>query len=314
MNTKRSLGLRGKKVDSQRGSSTTTMPAPEVENEVLEYFRPSFMVETNNGGRIEMVEGFNASRALAQGFEGGRLPERLSSERFERAANLEFALPQLVCGEHDDRAPVPNTGNVPWRCICHLIMQGMHSVDVFGTGWLAGPRTIITAGHNLFSHQTKRGPKKVVAVPGRNRNHAPFSFFEAASIDVHPRWKKTEQREFDLGVIWLKEPVGERIGWFGTAVYDDRKLRELAINNAGYPGDKLMGTQWFNAGRLIEVNAKTLSYGLDTAEGQSGSPIFHFNNQNQRVVIAIHAYGMCPKNFGIRITPEVFALLESWIQ
>lgn len=277
-------------------------------------FRPSHMIETNNGGRVERVTGFNPGRALAQGFGGGRLPERLSSERFERAANLEFALPQLVCGEHDDRAPVTDTGHVPWRSVCHLVMQGMHSVDVFGTGWMAGPRTIITAGHNLFSHQTGRSPSQVVAVPGRNRDHAPFGFYQAAAIEVHSRWRKSADRACDLGVIWLDEPVGERVGWFGAAVYDDAHLSELLVNTAGYPGDKLVGTQWFNAGRVLAVEDATLSYGLDTAEGQSGSPIFHFDLQDRRIVVAVHAYGLWPKNFGIRITPEIFQTLAGWIR
>jgi glutamyl endopeptidase len=276
--------------------------------------RPSYMVETHHGGCIERVDGFNTDRALAQGFGGGRLPERLRTERFERAASLEFALPQLLCGEHDDRVPVPNTGSVPWRCVCQLVMQGMHTVDTFGTAWFAGPRTLITAGHNLFSHQTGRSPSKVFAIPGRQGNHAPFGFFEAEAIEVHPLWRRGADRQHDLGVVWLKEPVGETVGWFGAAVYNNAILRNLVINNAGYPGDKPMGTQWFNAGRVMGADATTLSYGLDTAEGQSGSPIFHFDASNRRIVVAIHAYGLCPKNFGIRITDQVFALLGQWIR
>jgi glutamyl endopeptidase len=270
------------------------------------------MVETNNGGRVEAVPMFDAGRALAQGFDGGRLPERLSSERFERASNIEFAMPQSVCGERDDRVPVTNSGVVPWRCICHLVMQGMHAVDVFGTGFLVGPRTIITAGHNLFSHQAGRGPSNVIVIPGRAGDQAPFGFYEAQGIDVHPQWRGKASREHDYGVIWLKEPIGHRVGWFGTAVYDDPALERLVINNAGYPGDKRMGTQWFNAGRVLGADARTLNYGLDTAEGQSGSPIFHFDMQDQRIVVAIHAYGLCPKNFGIRITPEVFHQIGAW--
>ena len=275
--------------------------------------RPSYMVETHNGGRIERVDGFDCSRALAQGFAGGRLPQRLSSERFERASTLEFALPQLVCGDGDDRAPVSNTGAVPWRSICHLVMQGMHSIDVFGTGWMAGRHTLITAGHNLFSHQTGREPSRVIAIPGRHRDHAPFGFFEAERIEVHPLWRMTQSREHDIGAIWLKEPLGDAVGWFGVGAYDDDALHNLVINNAGYPGDKPMGTQWFNAGRVMGRDATTLSYGLDTAEGQSGSPIFHFDLEERRIVVAVHAYGLCPKNFGVRITPELFELLERWI-
>jgi glutamyl endopeptidase len=82
---------------------------------------------------------------------------------------------------------------------------------------------------------------------------------------------------------------------------------------AGYPGHKPMGTQWFNAGPVMGVDPATLSYGLDTAEGQSGSPIFHFDLEERRIVVAVHAYGHCPKNFGIRITSELFELLEQWI-
>src|SRR5512135_392612 len=45
----------------------------------------------------------------------------------------------------DDRVRILDTDLTPWRMICSLEMRGPSSSSVIGTGWLAGPRTVMTA-------------------------------------------------------------------------------------------------------------------------------------------------------------------------
>src|SRR4051794_24962558 len=52
----------------------------------------------------------------------------------------------------DERQRVLDTDLTPWRKICSLQMRGALGSGVIGTGWLVGPRTVITAGHCVFSH------------------------------------------------------------------------------------------------------------------------------------------------------------------
>lgn len=275
--------------------------------------RPAYMVQTNNGGRVERVTGFDVGRVMAQGFGGKRLPQRVCSESLGAASWLEFAFPESVVGK-DDRVPIVDTTQLPWRCICHLVADGLHSQQVLGTGWLAGPRTVITAGHNLFSHKFGRSASRVTVVPGRQVDNAPFNFFRSTRFDVHPRWRSDGDESFDLGVIWLDADVGNHVGWFGFGSRPDVELQDLIVNTAGYPADKRMGTQWFNAGRVTDIGPRVLEYGLDTEAGQSGSPIFAVDANDERVVLAVHAYGGDAANRGIRISDDVFHLFQDWVR
>lgn len=98
-----------------------------------------------------------------------------------------------------------------------------------------------------------------------------------------------------------------------TAVSEVVQLRILIVNTSGYPADKRIGTQWFNSGRIAEIGPRVVECGLDTDEGQSGSPIFMRNENSERVVVAVHAYGGDSVNRGIRITDDVFDLFTSWL-
>lgn len=275
--------------------------------------RPSFMVETNGGGRVENVPGFNAAKALALGLKGGRVPPHLRSMRLGAAGELELARPQFTFGD-DDRTFIQDTTRVPWRCVCQLVMEGTDGREVLGTGWLAGPRTVLTAGHNLLSREPPHEASKVWVLPGRCGDAVPYGFYSSTSFAVHPAWQQGFDRTSDIGVVWLDKPIGDQLGWFGLAAHDDAMLRGLLVNNAGYPADKPLGTQWFNAGRIQEVRPKIISYGLDTEPGQSGSPIFYFDAQMRRIVVAAHVYGDAAENLGVRVTAALYATLNAWIR
>jgi hypothetical protein len=51
---------------------------------------------------------------------------------------------------------------------------------------------------------------------------------------------------------------------------------------------------------------------IGTEEGQSGSPVFNFTADQQRIVVAVHAYGGCPENRGIGITPGLHKAVSAW--
>ena len=275
--------------------------------------RPARMLATNGGGRLEPVPGFNAVRARSEGFRGGRVPAALRNRRLGVAGDIEFARPQFTFG-NDDRVPIVDASALPWRCICQLVVEGLFDQEVLGTGWLAGPHTLITAGHNLFSPSTGRQASKVWVMPGRDGDAVPYGLEATGQLDVHPLWRGDGNRNFDVGVIWLNAAMGEQLGWFGIGAYSNAQLRNLIVNNAGYPADKALGTQWFNAGRILAAEPQTLTYGLDTEPGQSGSPIFHFTEDEQRIVVAVHAYGDSGKNIGVRVTGDLLATLAGWVR
>lgn len=271
------------------------------------------MIETNGGGRIESVPGFNSVKTLSSSFKGGRVPQSLRNKRWGVAGEIEFARPQFTFGD-DDRVPIHDTTALPWRCICQLVIEGIHDVEILGTGWLAGPKTVLTAGHNLYSKVSGKSATKVWVLPARSGDAVPFGYEVSANVAVHPLWRNNGDREYDIGVIWLDNDIGNKLGWFGISALTDVQLRKLLVNNSGYPADKPLGTQWFNAGRILEAKPNLITYGLDTESGQSGSPIFLYSSDRQRIVVAIHAYGDSGDNIGVRITPSIFKTMVDWIK
>lgn len=313
--------------------------------------RPGWMVETNGGGSIEKVEGFDNLRPMTAGFrqkrlsgptilastpDGGFFSMRPGALDAQRAAGPVYGAagkPEDVIGI-DDRVIVPDTSLTPWRCICHLEITYDSGMVGFGTGWFAGPHAVITAGHCLYTRgTTPRFAREVRIIPGRNGTLAPYGYVVATSFEWAEKWQSERNDEqaagYDFGVIFIEDKdvsgaaFGERIGYFGLRSYDAQEEKDLnmaIVNNAGYPYEagKPYGTLWFNAGRVNmkdgpDRDERFLQYMLDTTGGQSGSPVFLLDSTvNQRYVVAIHTTGNFI-NRGVRVTAEVFDQISHWL-
>lgn len=106
-------------------------------------------------------------------------------------------------------------------------------------------------------------------------------------------------------------PASFNVGWLGFWNLGDADLLATTGNIAGYPGDKPAGTMWFDARRIASVSARKVHYDIDTVGGQSGSGVYRLLN-NERHVIAVHAYGGATTNSGTRINGEVVNNLLAW--
>ena len=74
----------------------------------------------------------------------------------------------------DDRRRILETDLFPWRTICALHITSALGGFV-GTGWLAGPRTVITAGHCVYHLADMGGwANEIEVTPGRNDLNTPF--------------------------------------------------------------------------------------------------------------------------------------------
>jgi V8-like Glu-specific endopeptidase len=314
------------------------------------------MVETNGGSSIEKVPGFNSLRPMTAGFDTARVsgptilasmpdggffsiaPGALDARNIIGPVYGAAGKPEDVIGV-DDRVIINDTSVTPWRCICHLEITYDSGQVGFGTGWFAGPRAVITAGHCLYTRGTPaRTARQVRIIPGRNGTVAPYGYVVATKFDLNEIWKTTTDEEeaaaHDYGVIYIDDandngevngvPFGERIGYFGIRSYgptEEKNLDMAIVNNAGYPHEaaKTYGTMWFNAGR-VNMNAgpikddRFLQYMVDTTGGQSGSPVFVLDTtNNQRYVVAIHTTGNFI-NRGVRINAEVYDVISDWLK
>lgn len=291
-------------------SSSASAASEEAESgDVVE---DGFDVATHGGGSLEFAPGFAPDYALTEGFQPEVVPIDPRLNGLPRSCDLEYGdVPESVCGR-DDRVHVTAVTNIPWRMICQLIITRRDGGRSRCTGWFIAPRTVMTAGHCVYSHTGGGWPKQIEVIPGMNAALRPFGSAVGTSFHSVKGWTDGKKPTHDYGCILLpkSQPLGSKTGWFGFGALSTKSLRRLLVNNSGYPGDKAFGTQWYNAGRITKVMARRLQYMIDTAGGQSGSPTWRYKN-GKRHAVGVHAYGGCP-NKSTRIIRPVFDNMKSW--
>ena len=216
----------------------------------------------------------------------------------------------------DGRTQVTNTTTYPQRAIAQILFNG----GSLCTGWLISANTLATAGHCV--HQGVGGSAGFYPVgtyvvrPGRNGATSPYGSCTAKTLYTVNGWANNGSQEYDYGAIRLNCSVGDTTGWFGYFHQAASHNGQQAIVT-GYPGDKGGHTMWTMSGVIGTTLARRLRYTIDTAGGQSGSPVWTNNNANCQgpCARAIHAYGVGGAdvdNSGTRIIQEVFNNLTTW--
>src|SRR5262249_48182109 len=93
-----------------------------------------------------------------------------SAEYFVRSGKAPAAVLESIIGE-DERVRILDTDLMPWCMICNLRIEGPRGAAV-GTGWLIGPRTVLTAGHCVHHQMIGGWAQRIVVTPGMNRDVA----------------------------------------------------------------------------------------------------------------------------------------------
>ncbi|TYP71430.1 trypsin-like serine peptidase [Aquimarina intermedia] len=236
-------------------------------------------------------------------------PDMVALMRTESGQKM---LEEVVIGK-DDRKRITQTKKYPWRTICSLRITAKDGTNWIGTGFLIGPRTVITAGHVVYMHNHGGWAKKIEVIPGRNGSSKPFGSCTSSHLHSVKGWTKSKKRIMDYGAIILPKncKYGKQLGYFGYANYSFASLLGLKVNLSGYPGDKPSGTQWWHCRKIKFVTPRTLVYNIDSAGGQSGSPVWKYKN-GKRYVVGIHTNGSSLGNSATRITSPVFKNLKNW--
>jgi V8-like Glu-specific endopeptidase len=277
-------------------SVSNTGELAEFENKTLP--SPFSQVDGLDTNTLEEVQGFNLRNS--DWFE--KLPDDILTLPHIGSS---FSQPENVCG-NDDRALV-NTQNVPYRYICSLVITAANGSRYIGSGFFISQRCVITSGHCVFMSNAGGWVRSIQVIPGRSGGNAPFGSQVSSNFRSVTGWTQNNNSDFDQGAIILPDnTLFNRIGgYFG---YSELRASTI-LNNSGYPGDKPSGTQWFNAGAPTRVTDYKLEYMIDTAGGQSGSPVFV--NSPSRSVVGVHGYGGCP-NKAVRVRDYFFQRWPEW--
>jgi V8-like Glu-specific endopeptidase len=236
-----------------------------------------------------------------------------STRALLRSQPEDTSILEVVIGA-DDRQEITITTQYPWRAICSLLMTAGDGSRWIGTGWLVGPRTLVTAGHCVYMHQHGGWVSQIEVIPGRRGAERPFGSVMATAFRSVRGWTEKRDRAYDYGAILLPEGqrIGDDLGWFGFAVRGDEGLTAAWVNISGYPGDKPTGTQWFHAKEIADIDERVLTYVIDTAGGQSGAPVWIKLSDGSRYGVGIHTNGAVTGNSATRICQPVFDNIKAW--
>jgi V8-like Glu-specific endopeptidase len=213
----------------------------------------------------------------------------------------------------DGRTRVNPTTAYPNRALAYLAVEFGTSSGLC-TGWFVGPNTIVTAGHCVYDTETNKWATKITAYAGRNGATAVAQTSAKYWVSV-AGWVVSENWEYDYAVIKTTNNTGNTVGWFGWR-WQSSNTFSGSYTIRGYPGDKPLGTMWTMNGSVTtrsNLSPRKLWYTIDTAGGQSGSPVYANYNGQCCYGYAVHAYGLSNGyNSGTRITSEVHNNLVMW--
>jgi len=213
----------------------------------------------------------------------------------------------------DDRQQITNTDTDPFRWVCELTIHAANGTVWAGTGWLAAPNLVVTAGHCVYMQNQGGWATHVEIRPARNGTYAPLEFTSTLALSV-AGWVNDQDPASDYGALVLANNYAAQVpGYYGYATLADSEISREIVNVVGYPIDKAKGTMWGHARMLSSATPDELIYLNDTYGGMSGCPVVKWDGEDFQVV-GIHNYGDLAGNRATRITVEVFRNIQAWTQ
>lgn len=171
----------------------------------------------------------------------------------------------------------------PWSSICAISITQGGSVQLAGTGWLAGPETVITAAHVIAG--VSRGNDSLgyeVKFPGIS------AAFTALDARYHERYRGNANSlfdTFDIAALRIAPP-----GLAGLAIADNVPA-DAFVEVAGYPSIE-QGRLVTHESRALRLSDGVVLHEADTKEGHSGAPVLITRGSGEsRAVIALHIHG-----------------------
>ena len=277
------------------------------------------------GGAITMVNGAGRTitipKSVASGLQGasagssGRATGKVAANRIDKLTSTPGGGAQgnTVLGP-DGRTQEYAPSSYPWGAIPYLDMGSKGQC----TGFMLSRDVVVTAGHCVYNGGWATYYR---AVPGKNGASEPFGSCTGGIADVWTTYNYivTGSSDYDYGLIKLTCNIGNSTGWFGWWYNTGENLVNQYFYVEGFPGDH-PAQMWWDGDYTTQQSATRLFYWIDTAPGESGSPVYHYNSVSPGLcggwcVTGIHTNGPfdSPYNSGTRFTPDVMSFINYWI-
>lgn len=187
-----------------------------------------------------------------------------------------------VCNT-DERVKVQSATSLPYKAICKLYMRSSTGKNFVGSGWLTHSNKVYTAGHCVYDHDEGGWMDSIIVVPGKSGTSEPYGRYTAARLRTTNGWINDKSSRYDMGAILLVSPVSHSD--FLSPTLTDSDVGTVC----GYPNDRDGGDYQYRMLDTVGNRAGRFYYQIDTAGGQSGSPLL----KNNSTAMGIHNYGGC---------------------
>ncbi len=92
----------------------------------------------------------------------------------------------------DDRERITNTDEYPWSSICKLYITAADNTKWIGSGAIIDEFHVLTAGHNVYSHDNGGWASSVEVVPGMDGTYEPFGSAMVIDMRSYTGWTEDE--------------------------------------------------------------------------------------------------------------------------
>ncbi|WP_455334871.1 trypsin-like serine peptidase [Enterococcus villorum] len=203
----------------------------------------------------------------------------------------------------DDRTRVTDTTQAPYNSMTFIAADG-----VPGSVAVIGKNTVLTAAHVVKNIRENPNKSSIYVIPGRDGSNYSYGKFKIKSIHIPQSYINKPNANSDIAVLTI-EPLNNKSIGEVVPILSYRLTNTVAegtnLITTGFPGDKPWGTMWTAKGVSLNQTSARLFYTMDTAGGQSGSPVYNLDNE----IIAVHTNGGYKKNFGIKINSEHYQFI-----
>jgi glutamyl endopeptidase len=226
---------------------------------------------------------------------------------------------------HEDereRVEGANLRRSPYRMICSIEAQYGNGWRPHASGFLVGPRTVATAGHNLVRSGVRTGPVRLRF--GRDRDSSIMDLVcPETSQMVHPAYVQGNSVLHDVALLRLEKRIGDELGCFTMTAFSDHELAALArLHVAGYPtalapplASEPRGRELWHHFSRAKAAGDRLLHTADSSRGQSGGPVFA-DGDGVYPAAGVHTSDEGSDhpgwNAAFRFTADSIRLLESW--
>ena len=129
----------------------------------------------------------------------------------------------------DDRTPVRDNSAPPWSWICKLNIASRRGGLYSATGWAAGPRLVVTAGHCVYLQADADWVESIDVTFGLAGSTFRQKVRSTRFVALEG-WSRSADERYDLGGLLFDQDLDPGIGFFAVGASGDTDLETLEIN------------------------------------------------------------------------------------